>query len=218
MSDLEAGDAEQVNNPGGTANLDTGETFDLIRHYFDRKFDTLKTEILAETQSSDSLSRKRKIAEVTFKSTSNKIQFRFNCEMLELVEKAEASAKLKGNKHLEELKSNVKNRIKLIRIADKSPGGWQTVAEYQDDEIASDSDDQKKIRAAEARALRKKKAFADAFKRSDGQSRPPYFNNNPQFASSSASQATDTNFRQERSRYLPTGRGSFREYAGYSFC
>ena len=61
--------------------------------------------------------------EVTFKSTSNKIQYRFNCEMPELVEKAEASAKLKGNKHLEELKSNVKNRIKLIRIADKSPVG-----------------------------------------------------------------------------------------------
>ena len=157
---------------------------------------------------------------MTFKSTSNKIQYRFNCEILELVEKAEASAKLNGNKHLEELKSNVKNRIKLIRIADKSLGGWQTVAEYQDDEIASDSDDQKKIRAAEARALRKIKAFADAFKRSDGQSRPPYFNNNPQFAtcSSSASQATDPNSRQERSRYLPTGGGSFREYAGYSFC
>ena len=132
MSDLEdTGDAEQVNNPGGTANQDTGETLDLIRHYFDRKFDTLKTEILAETRSSDSLSRKRKIDEVTFKSTSNKIQYRFNCEILELVEKAEAS---------------------------------------------------------------------------------------PQFVSFSASQATDPNSRQERSRYLPTGRGSFREYAGYSFC
>ena len=75
MSDLEdTGDAGQVNNPGGTAYQDTGETLDLIRHYFDRKFDTLKTEILAETRSADSLSRKRKIDEVTFKSTSNKIQ------------------------------------------------------------------------------------------------------------------------------------------------
>ena len=37
--DVEA--EEVVNNPGGAAN-DPGETFDLIRHYFDRKFDSLK--------------------------------------------------------------------------------------------------------------------------------------------------------------------------------
>ena len=43
--DVEA--EEVVNNPGGAAN-DPGETFDLIRHYFDRKFDSLKTEIIAE--------------------------------------------------------------------------------------------------------------------------------------------------------------------------
>ena len=42
-------------------------------------------------------------------------------------------------------------------MADKSPAGWDIVDEYEADPIASDSDDNKKIRQAENRALRKKK-------------------------------------------------------------
>ena len=106
--DVEA--EEVVNNPGGAAN-DPGETFDLIRHYFDRKFDSLKTEIIAETHLAEESSKKkkRKFEDVEFKSKSNKVQFRFNCEIIDLIERAESSAKLKGNKHLEEPKPNIKN-------------------------------------------------------------------------------------------------------------
>ena len=64
-----------VNNPGGAAN-DPGETFDLIRYYFDRKFDSLKTEIIAETHLAEESSRKRKFEDVEFKSKSNKFTVR----------------------------------------------------------------------------------------------------------------------------------------------
>ena len=43
----------------------------------------------------------------------------------------------------------ISKRQKVIHIADKSLGGWATVDEY--DELASDSDNDKRIRQAENR-------------------------------------------------------------------
>ena len=45
----------------------------------------------------------------------------------------------------------------MVRLADRSSGGWSTVNEYLPDELASDSDDDKRIRQAKSRALAKKK-------------------------------------------------------------
>ena len=55
------------------------------------------------------------------------------------------------------LAAKPKRRNKLIKIVDRSVLGWDTVAEYEADPIASDSDHEKKIRQAENRALTKQK-------------------------------------------------------------
>ena len=81
----------------------------------------MKAEIIADS-SSDSSSKKRKFEDIEFKSKSIKIQFKFNCKIIDLIKKAELSAKIRENKYLGELQATVKNRNKLIRIVDRSPG------------------------------------------------------------------------------------------------
>ena len=55
-------------------------------------------------------------------------------------------------------KDLLKHRQKIIKLADQSELGWRMVAEYETNPIASDSDDEKRIYKAEARATRKMKA------------------------------------------------------------
>lgn len=89
---LEANLAKTGKPPGGD---DAEGQFSLFRTYFDRKLDSLKREIILESQNSDSSPKRRKVDETVFKSKSNKIQFNFNSEILDLIDKAEKAAKFK---------------------------------------------------------------------------------------------------------------------------
>ncbi|KAL9958766.1 hypothetical protein ACROYT_G035824 [Oculina patagonica] len=170
MSDKESEEDPKVISAG---------TLEDLRSYFDQKFSHLKRE-LSEDQlkSSSSLVKKLKSeTNLTFKFSGNKKQFEFNTETLEHItqslsfvdslkslvdlenpENHQVSALiLKLDDSLNAASKAIKRRNKLIRIADKSEAGWAAVDEYVSDEVASGSEDEKKIRAAEQRALRKKK-------------------------------------------------------------
>ena len=57
------------------------------------------------------------------------------------------------------LASNIlKQRQKVIRIADISEMGWKVVDEYIQSEVASDEEDQKRIHRAQSRVARKAKS------------------------------------------------------------
>ena len=66
----------------------------------------------------------------------------------------------KAKTQLEEGLKLVCERQKLIRMADRSEHGWATVKEYLEDELADNSDDEKRMQKAEFRAGKKLKAAA----------------------------------------------------------
>ena len=51
----------------------------------------------------------------------------------------------------------IKERQKLIKVADKNREGCLVVQEYESDDLASDSEDEKKLRKAKSAAERKRK-------------------------------------------------------------
>ena len=54
-------------------------------------------------------------------------------------------------------KELIRKRQKLIRIADKSADGWKVVDEYVSDELASGSEDEKRLKKAKGAASRKRR-------------------------------------------------------------
>ena len=98
-----------------------------------------------------------------FKKKSNEEHFKVSEKVLDAME--DAKYNLEGG-NLEAEKSVVdqgislvKERQKLILLADKSQYGWKTVQEYLQHELADDSDDEKKIYRAESRAARNSKRW-----------------------------------------------------------
>ena len=147
---------QPVQNSEEVTNADL---FSLVKTFMNDKFADVERNIDDKTHS---LAKKVKKVETNLKFKGHQIQFELNTDLIDNIEVAiEHIARrksAKATKVLEEALDLLRKRNKLIRIADKSEGGWSTVKEYLSDDVASDSEDEKRIRAAESRAVRKIKA------------------------------------------------------------
>ena len=101
--------------------------------------------------------------ELQFKSPGNRKKFFFNENLIHNLEEAQRAVKTekydRAKSVIRESLADLKKQNKLVLIADKSIAGWDAANEYGPDSVASDSEDEKRIRCAEQRALSKRKYF-----------------------------------------------------------
>ena len=93
------------------------------------------------------------------KFKGNRKQFELNSLLNSILTRIEGSVEnpSKVLKFVAEGEQVIKERQKLIKVADKNREGCLVVQEYESDDLASDSEDEKKLRKAKSAVGRKRK-------------------------------------------------------------
>jgi len=169
---------EGLSSSGRKSNSDTPadpssaaleRAFDKFRGYIDSRLEnlavSLQTAPQAPVESIHSSTRKlqREAEAQKLKYKANSKQFLHNAEVedhvvaiTQYLEKETPDAE----EALETAKKAllvIQKRQKLIKLADKSEAGWLAVQEYESDELADGSDDEKRIKKAQEKGARKKR-------------------------------------------------------------
>ena len=133
------------------------------RHLSTRFFQCLKITWRRNWRLKPSRSSKIDKEVVQLKYKGNQKQYELNAELDSITESLETESE-RGEpnlplikKYSQEARELIRKRQKLIKIADKSKDGWQVVAEYESDELASDSEDEKRLKKARETASRKRR-------------------------------------------------------------
>ena len=137
--------------------------FDRFKSYLNKTIESFSSGLISWTATkTQKLGRVAKAEKLKF--AGNKDQFLFNSELSGTLDEARsflAAKNIGGVKgKLADLDKSLKRRQKITKRADKSEAGWVAVKEYQAEELAGDSEDEKRIRKAQERALKKKKQNA----------------------------------------------------------
>ena len=100
----------------------------------------------------------KEVIQLRFKGNQSQFQFNAIFETGIEIESESIKANLSQIKKLsQEGRQRIRKRQKLIKIADKSRDGWQVVAEYESDEVASGSGDEKRLKKVREAASHKRR-------------------------------------------------------------
>ena len=133
-----------------------------VKNQFTEAVNALNNKQKSEDDVGEVISKKLKEAEVPdFKRTYNKEQFKHNKKVEESIKDAieliNNGKKEKAVEKLEEGKLLIKKRQKLIKIADREEHGWEVAKCYKSDNLATDSEDEKRINRSRRQAATNKK-------------------------------------------------------------
>ena len=127
----------------------------------DQVFSLFKTYLASqlEKKKSKRFEGKSKVVKeaAEFKFKGNRKQFELNAQLDHIFGQIEINLNQpqEVRKLVAEGRRFIKKRQKLLKLADRSKDGWLVVQEYESDELASNSEDEKKIRKAKLSAKKK---------------------------------------------------------------
>ena len=131
----------------------------------EQRFSAFKEELKGtqEEAAAKVASRVRRERPYAFKKKAHEEQATFNDRVQDAIRETttaldgatDSSAVQRARTALKEGETLLAERQKLIKIADRSSNGWSVVAEYTADELAEDTEDEKRLEKAEKAAERK---------------------------------------------------------------
>ena len=172
-------DTSQVSGPsqpGPSSALDSqGQPNSELVHQVFGLFKTYLTSQLDENGKQLKSQSKVEKEVCELKSRGNGKQFGFNASvdaiLTDITNKANSPDEVK--RLANEGKEKIRKRQKLVKLADRNKDGWLVVQEYESDDLASNSEDEKKIKKARTAPEKKRKdarprgSSTNSFKRSE---------------------------------------------------
>ena len=143
---------EGSNQAGGPV---VDQVFSLFKDYLQSQLETKTKEIEQKSKIDKEV--------VRLKYRGNQKQFELNAAIDSFLESIESETQQSQPSSdrirslAQDARELLRKRQKLIKIADKSRDGWQVVAEYESDELASGSEDEKRLKKARETASRKRR-------------------------------------------------------------
>ena len=134
----------------------------LVQQVFGLFKDYLNTQLVSQGKKFESKQKKIDKETVELKYKGNQKQFKVNAELDNILDQIQVTnAKEVEHPGIAQLvkdgKAIIHKRQKLIKIADRCKDGWQVVEEYESDDLASNSEDEKKLKKAKEAASKKRK-------------------------------------------------------------